>query len=423
MAPSDPSAALPSTSQGSSAEAGAGPVTAAGAPGQPRDQTPVVVGFELIKGGNEFIGAAFGTPINFGDGRTEVMAVVKDINARGGVGGRKIQPVFAEWNAAGGDPAREQDCAKLIDDGKAQFIVTVINISSTFVACAAKRGVPVINSSLGAGDEQLYRDFGKFFFSPGMVNLDRESKLLLESLAARKLISPKEKVGVVIDGRDPMYQRVFKNTEEPTLKRLKIPYISYTVINEGDVNNAVLRFSSENVKQVVFIAPNGIIEILFMQAAEQQRFRPMYGMGDSSSAWFVSSTAPREQVRGIQGVGSLPLANVAAPQYPTTPREQRCLDLIRKEGENNADRHSSITATVYCEATYAFAHVGALVQGKLTADAFAAAYPTAGKTYLPLTTFATDLSRGNDSATQYRTLGWSDDCTCVRYLSGPMPIR
>ena len=433
------------TAPGSSTATGTTPVTPGAAPGSTagpsvsagtpsgetlpgpsvskNDHTPVTVGFELIQGGNELIAGGLGTPVNFGDGRKEVTAIVNDLNARGGINGHPIKAVFAEWNAASGDSGRQADCAALIDDGKAQFIVTVININSAFLECTARRGVPLVNSSLGAGDDELYRKYGENFYSPSLMSLNRESALLLRRLTARKVLSPGHKVGVVIDGTDPQYDRVWNETEVPTLKALGLSYDAYTVAQQADVNGAVLRFKTENIQQVVFIAPNGIIATLFMQSAEQQQYRPTYGMGDSTAAWFVAKAAPRAQVMGFQGVGSLPMSNVEVRQYPTTARERACLNLIAKEGENNADRHASITATVYCEAIYAWAAVARHVNGPITPAAWRAAYRLVGTTYQPVTTFATNFGDGqHGNVSRYRDLGWSSSCSCVAYLSGLRPV-
>jgi hypothetical protein len=393
-------------------------------PGGVKDTTPVRIGFEVIKGGNELISAGFGTPVNFGNGRTEVSAIVEDINARGGLGGRRILPFFAEWDATSGSTGREASCRSLVEDSKVTFLVTVVNMSQSFASCAAKHKVPAINASIAAGDLTLYQQFGDFLFSPALMNLDRELRLVLETARASGQISTGTKVGVVVDGvEDPQSDRVYKRTVDPMLTRWGIPHESFTVVQQSDVSAAVLRFATDDVKVVVFVAPSGIIEILFMQTAEQQQYRPAYSMGDSTSTWFVSSTAPREQVKRITGAGSLPLANVDTSQYPTTPREKACLDLIRKKGENNAERHSSITATVYCEAIYAIKAVAERVAGPLTAASFRAAYATVGTGYQPLTTFRTDLANGrHDNAAAYRLMAWRDSCTCLSYTTPVTPL-
>jgi hypothetical protein len=128
-------------------------------------------------------------------------------------------------------------------------------------------------------------------------------------------------------------------------------------------------------------------------------------------------------VKGFQGVGSMPLANVETAQYPTTPRERACLQLIAKSGESNSDRHSSITATVYCEAIYAWAAAAKLVNGPLSPAAWRAAYPRVGTSYQPVTTFATDFGNGqHGNATKYHDLAWSNACSCVAYMGPLRPI-
>lgn len=413
---------VPATGVGSAANAtgvgpsgGGGTSTALGG-----DKSPIIVGFETIQGGNQFIASGFGTPVNFGDGHKEITAIVNDINAHGGINGHPIKPVFADWDAASGDQGRQTDCATLIDDGHAQFVVTVININSTLLACIAKHGVPLVNASLGAGDDELYKEFRGNFFSPSLMSLNRESALLLHRLTERGVLVSGRKVGVVVDGTDPQYARVFNATEVPTLKALGLPYDSYTVNAVADVNSAVLRFKADGIKDVVFIAPNGIIATLFMQSAENQQYRPTYGMGDSTAAWFVAKAAPPAQVQGFQGIGSLWLSNVEVSQYPTTPRERACLNLIAKQGESNTDRHSSITATVYCEGIYAWAAAARLVSGPVTPATWRAAYPRVGRSYKPVTTFGIDFGNGqNGNVLYYRDLGWSTGCSCVTY-SGPL---
>jgi len=395
--------------------------TSGGATG---DRTPVKVGFEVIKGGNAAVAAAFGTPVNFGDGKAEITAIVNDVNAHGGVGGRRIVPFIAEVNVADGDAGRDADCRSLTEDDHVAFILTVININQAYAQCGAKHGVPIINASFGAGDDGLYASVGKYLYSPSLMNLNRESALVLDALRDAGKATTSTLVGVVLDNTsDAIADRVYKKTIDPVLTARGVPHESFSVAQQSDISAAVLRFQSDGVKTVVFVAPSGIIEVLFMNAADNQQYRPDYGLGDSTDPWFIGNAAPAQQVKHIYGAGSLPVSNVEVAQYPTTPREKKCLDLIRTQGENNADRHGSLTATVYCEAIREFTAVGALAVGPLTADSFAAAYPKVGRSYLPVTTFQIDFASGrHDNAAQYRTLAYAASCTCITYTSGLKPI-
>lgn len=392
--------------------------------GSTGDRTPVKVGFEVIKGGNAAVAAAFGTPVNFGDGKAEITAIVDDVNAHGGVGGRKIVPFIAELNVADGDSGRDAGCRSMTEDNHVQFIITVINISQAFATCAAKHGVPVINASFGSGDDGLYATIGKYLYSPSLLSLNREESVVLDALHASGKAGASTLVGVITDDtHDQIASRVYKATMDPKLNSWGVKHEVFSVAQESDISAAVLRFQTDNVKTVVFVAPSGVIEVLFMNAADNQQYRPDYGLGDSTDPWFIANAAPPEQVKHIYGAGSLPISNVEVARYPTTPREKACLDLIRARGENNADRHGSLTATLYCEAIREFTAVGAVAVGPLTTDSFAAAYPKVGTTYAPISTFAIDFGTGrHDNASQYRLLAYTAACGCVTYTSGSRPV-
>ncbi len=390
-----------------------------------KDTTPVRVGAFYLDGGNAALGAGFAaTPVNFGDGRLEAKAVVADINAHGGVGGRPIQ-LFLQKIAAtdtGNPAAFDAACKGLVQDHKVFAIVSIFNLRSPLAACAAKNKVFLIDVALGSGDDDLYRQFGDWAMNPAAMSLDTEQRLVLRTALTQGTIGPKVRVGVVVQNDDDIYPRVFKNAIEPTLRQMGVPHESAGIANATDntgLQNAILKFKTDGVQVVQFSVGNGgIPPVLFMQAAEQQQFRPTYVLGDSSDTWFVGSSAPRAQVEKITGVGSYPVANVDAAQYATTPREKKCLDVITRAGQPVSDRHTSLTATFYCESLYGFAAAGALVQGPLTPDTWRNAYRSLGAAYPALTTFASDTGKNPSAAAQvYRTLAWDKGCGCVRYTS------
>ena len=390
------------------------------------DTSAIRVGFELIQGGNQIVAQGLGTPVNFGDGKAEVTGIVNDINKHGGINGRHIQPYFGNWNAASGDNGRQADCTQLTEDDHVSFIITVVNMSAEYVACAAQHHVPIINASFGAGDDYMYRQFPLYLYTASLMSLNKEEQLVLTTGRGSGRVSTSRRVGVVIDNTppgDPQYDRVLNATVAPTLKAWGIPYETFSVATQGDVNNAVLRFRADGVKTVVFIAPSGIIEILFMQAAEQQQWRPDYILGDSTDPWFIGEAAPTAQVQHITGAGSLPVSNVPESQYPTTAREKQCFAVIRAAGETNTNRHSSLTATPYCEATWEFVAVASKVVGALTPVSYFNAYSQVGTSFDPVTTFAINFANGRHTgAARYRTLGYASQCQCITYTSGLRPI-
>lgn len=386
------------------------------------------MGIFYLEGGNRAISAGFGnTAVSFGDGKLEAQAVVDDINGRGGIAGRKILPFFAAVQAQNANAAGlEAACRRLIEDAKVQVLASMFNVRSQLVACAKKGNALLLDVALGAGDEDLYREFADTLFTPTQLNLDSEQRLVItDAQQAGRLKGAK--VGVLIQQDDETFQRVYDGTMKPLLTQLKVPVQSASTANEKSTNDiaaAVLRFKNDGVTHVMFSVGNGgIPPLFFMQAAEQQAYRPKYLMGDSTNTWFVGDGAPREQVRNITGAGTYPIANVPVSEYPTTPREKRCLDVITQAGQRVADRHSSLTATFYCEMIYGFAAVGATVQGPITKQSFRQAYYRMGTAYPAITTFRSNLANGrNDNPASYRLLGWKDACSCISYLSPERPL-
>ncbi|MDT7572924.1 MAG: hypothetical protein QOE05_3098 [Actinomycetota bacterium] len=408
--------------------AGGGTTGATGAVAGPVDKTPIKIGAFYLNGGNATLGSGFAsTPANFGDGQKEAKAVVADINAHGGVGGRKIELYLQKVEAsdASKPAAFDAACRGLTEDHHVLAILSIFNLRTPLAACAAKHKTLLLTQALGAGDEVVYRQFRDWAFTPSMMSLDTEQKLVISNALATGVISKKTRVGVLVQNDDDIYPRVLKNTIEPALKAAGVPYESVVISNATDstgISNAILKFQQDGVSVVQFSAGNGgIPEVLFMQAADQQQYRPRYIMGDSTDTWFVSESAPRTQAQNITGVGGMPIANVNVSQYPTTAREKHCLDAITAGGERVTDRHSSITATAYCEMFYGFAAAGALVQGPLTADSWRSAYTSMGTTYPAMAGFNVDVSTNPNAGTRgYRTLAWSNACTCVTYTS---PIK
>ena len=390
------------------------------------DRTPIKIGALYLDGGNAVLAAGFAaTPVNFGDGQLEAKAVVADINAHGGVGGRPIQ-LFLQKIAAtdtGKPAAFDAACTALAEDQHVFAIMSIFNLRTSLAACAAKHKTLLLDAALGAEDDAGYRQYGDWAFTPSEMSLDTEQKLVIHNAFATGVISPKTRVGVIVQNDDDIFPRVLKNTIEPTLKALGVPFESVIISNATDssgISNAILKFSQDNVSVVQFSAGNGgVPEVVFMQAADQQQFHPTYIMGDSTNTWFTGDSAPEGQAAKITGVGSYPIANVDANQVPSTPGEKHCLDVISKAGESVTDRHTSLTATFYCEMLYGFAAAGARVQGPMTSADWRSAYRGLGTTYPTIMSFAVDVQRSPNAGAQvYRSLAWNAACTCVAYTSG-----
>jgi hypothetical protein len=392
------------------------------------DRTPVKVGVFYLNGGNQVISSAFpGSSVSFGDGKKEAQAIIDDINAHGGAGGRKLVPTWIAVQATDNDANRQAACLGAVQDAHPVALFAIFNLTAGLAKCVQQANTLMIDVALGAGDEDLYKQAKNLAFSPSQITRDAEQKLVLGLAHAQGRLPAGKPVGIVAQGDDPMYPRVVHNTIEPLLKSWGVPYDEQILSSGSDtsgMNSAILKFQQAHVDTVVFsFGSGGIPEVLFMQAADQQQFRPAYLMGDSTDTNFVGQEAPAAQIKRISGAGTYPLANVRSDQYPSPPTERHCLDVLNKAIGGYTDRYSSLTGTLYCEIMYSFAFVAGHVQGPMSSAAWSQAYHALGSTYTPVTSFTTRFLPGRpDGASSYRELGYGTACSCITYTSPIRPI-
>lgn len=113
----------------------------------------------------------------------------------------------------------------------------------------------------------------------------------------------------------------------------------------ADTSSAVLNFRSHGITNVMFLDPSGVSELMFMNNAESQHYRPRYGFGQSEAAALRSTGVPAAQFVNSVTVGWFPrLDGVPANQTMYPQHEQRCLTLFAKHGiqfdSDDARRHA-----------------------------------------------------------------------------------
>ncbi len=387
------------------------------------NSAPLKVGVFYLNGGNQLISSAFpGSSVSFGDGKREATAIIDDINKRHLAGPHRIEPVWIAIEATDNDAARQQKCLGAVQDNHPVALMAIFNLTEGLAKCVQQSNTLMIDVALGAGDEHLYAQAKNLAFSPSQMTRDAEQKLVLTLAHQQGKLPAGKTVGLIDQADDPMYPRVMRNTVIPLLRSWGVPYIEQSLSSGSDtsgMNNAVLKFKTSNVDTVVFsLGSGGIPEVLFMQSADQQQFRPAYLMGDSTDTNFVGSQAPDAQIKRIWGAGTYPLANVQADQYPSSANEKKCLTVLNNAIGGYSSRYSSLTGTLYCEILYSFAFVAERTAGAVSSSAWSQTFHGLGSTYSPVTTFSTTFRPGRpDGASSYRQLGYSAGCNCITYTS------
>lgn len=397
-------------------------------PGRATDRSPVQIGF-LVQENSDSFYSSVGVNASSGDHQAMVTTLVNDLNSRGGLGGRRVQPVYAAINLA--DPSTrdaqsERACSTFLQDNKVAAVVSGTTIAAPLIACLHQARKPLI---LGApiGFPLTTFNAHPLFAATTVIAQDRMWGPALDQLiAAGYLTGTAVKTGIVtID--NPQEQAVVQAALLPALKRhgqtpaearVTSPEQSSNLASiSGQMQSAVLRFQSSGVTHVLFQDYSGILALTFMLAAESQSYRPRYGLTTYSlPAALLAGSSPKDQLTNSLGVGWSSYADVAAGQDPPATRARAgCLDAGRRAGQNITSRTVALFLTGYCDALAVLARQVALA-GSLDPAALSAGLDNIGTSVVAAGPLSMRFTRGHhDGVGALRDLRWDAPCGCFRY--------
>jgi hypothetical protein len=284
-----------------------------------------------------------------------VHAFVESYNESGGIGGRRIEPVYAQLHSASNDYEAQAAaaCATFTEDNRVAAVLSNLGYHSPgLLACLAKASVPMISGDWVGPDRE---DAARYplFLTPVTMLGDTRVATVVSRLAASGFLAASNRVGVIIEDC-PIDQRIFKNSLEPALKRAGLvlagtysPRCFQSLSDLGgqatDLAGAVLQFRRASVDRVMVVsqASEANIVFLFSQAADTQGYMPGYALSSVAVPTVLALNAPARQLANARGVGWLPAVDtVDQSQAPPTASGTRCLDRMRAKGlqpASNAD--------------------------------------------------------------------------------------
>ncbi len=427
--------AAPATGQSPSGPAGA---SAAAAPPPPPASGPGFTAKELFIGVaynsqlSEQMGAAgaVGGSTALGDQRQQVEALVRDINSRGGVGGRRMVPVFYDVKGeTNPSTASQAACSAWTEDNRVfaamTFVAEMGNDSS--YACLTKRQVVFV--PLAGESNSAYSKFAPYLWTPTGLAVERAGPVWVERLAAQKYFAgwnttlgragdAPVKVGLLLGNGarngQPSMDAALEKSLRSELSRVGAPVVATFAMNSIDQGSAaVFRFKDAGVTHVI-----GDYSIaLFTQSAESQRYRPRYGISSFSGGIALQLFSPPAQLAGALGVGWSPQGDVDAgqDQGDVSPAEARCRKIMTEAGEPTESRLAWFAMAHACDTFTFFDDVieasGLRPAGLPGAAAGLGAVP-------PAFTFGISYPGGRpDGVTFGRDLAYSASCSCFAYVN------
>jgi hypothetical protein len=403
-----------------------------GAAAVARGPKPLPVGIVLTATTNA---ASFGVEFdNTYDEKEVDDALIAAMNAKGGLVGRKIVPIYAKTDT--GSNNWETDfaaaCATFTQDNKVEAVLGyVFNYSAAFERCLAKRGIPHLNTGFNIPDSQELRPF-PLHVALDVPTIGRRGLLKLSGAAADGVLTAKNKIGVFMDSC-PGTQRSYDQIFLPEVRRLRLTVEVSTqgVCGHGnsdsgravqELQSAVLQFAGRGVDRVIFHASaEGGALLLFSLSAESQGYRPEYIVSSLGNLETLKGFAPNAQLKNMHAYGWLPTQDIPPSAYPKpTPTQQRCLSLLRSRNVVPASGADYYYAYNICEAFFVYELALAKTQGSTDGRAVIDAVHGLG------TSFSSATNDGGsafsaaypDAPRGTRHVLYRDACTCFAY-TGP----
>ena len=410
---------------------GVGPRSLPTASGSPPQRTsgptgvkagsPVRVGV-LYTQGTDQAAKAFGVSgLTTGDTKAQAAAVISWVNAHGGMGGHRLDPVYygMDFATAANNPnqAHETACASLTQDSKVRFVVTILNFVPVTLPCYAKAGVGVLSDASGLSSETTSK-YAAYFGAPGDFAIERLIKNLVDSLWARGWLTKSSKVGsLTIDN----------NAGAGVIKQLgqALAVHGLTIASDqrvGDgtgtatqATNAAFQYRSKGVDRIIPLLTS---PLFVMNAASSQGYHPAYALSSSFGPAFLEGSAPKDQLKNAAGIGWQPALDIGAGTKPgpVSPNETLCFKLMADAGQ------ASTTATVrgfelqICTLLF-YLKAAADRLPHVPGDLLVRSRPLIGRSFAPADTFRTDVTRRPDGAAGYRNFAFDDGCSCFQYTS------
>jgi hypothetical protein len=381
--------------------------------------------------GNAALGAGGDDP---GDERRYYQAAIDEVNARGGVLGRKLKIVFHEITASqDAETTRQQACETWTKDNKTAMIF----LSGALIyECAKKAGI--IAWSIGGETGPVFDRYPNMFASVS-VRLERLGAATVNAMVKAGWHKPDAtwptgKIGL-ITWDDNNYRYAMKNgyltaLHAAGLKEEDVRYVSVPQSANGlgdasaAISSAVLSFRQKGIDHV-FIGdgPAGVftgtgLTLLFLENAQAQSYFPRYGFNSNNNPGW--STLPARQQVGMLAIDASDSDRSNDAGLGPNPQRERCWKLMEKRGLSVGGSSTQGTANMACEIAWFAEAVFTRATAGTTLPQLIAAAESIGTSYRSPFLYGTRITRAShDGVYLFRNARYDEGCSCMQYTSKP----
>jgi len=379
----------------------------------------------------ELGGAGIGSA-SVGDQHQQVDAIVADLNAHGGIAGRRVVPVFYDTKgmSSQNDPntLAQAACSFWTQDHKVFAAMTyVVQMDNTALyACLAKKHVVFV--PLAGESQETFQRYSPYLWSPAGTTPEAVAPVWAQRLRALGYFTGWDPTLGQAGSGAPVIGLLYGNGMHNNQRQLDQAFVTSVkkalaavgvrVAESAEISNdqstlasAVLRFRNSHVTHVI----GDYSVVNFTAAAESQHYRPRYGQSSFSGGVAMKLFAPPGQLHGSVGIGWVPSGDVEADRDPGSPAETRCRSIMEKDGQSTNVRLAWFAMTWACD-TFSFLAQAIPASGLLPENlpSAAARFPRTSGSF----TFSLAYPGGRPfGVAAARDVAYEDACNCFVYLS------
>jgi ABC-type branched-subunit amino acid transport system substrate-binding protein len=326
------------------------------------------------------------TKVRHGDYEGSYRALIDELNAKGGINGRKIEPVFAPVSPIGTDAA-DAACVKLTEDEDV-FIVMGFFQGDTVLCVVDAHETAVLGGAMT--EERLARAKAPWFtMEPGG---DSDLDAIRALAKAGKLDG---KLGVVATNQG---EASLRKVAEPLLKKLGVHPTEVAVIDAPDndaaaqdaaVHTIAERFRSSGVDKVLVYGQAGLT---WANAMASDSYRPQLLFTGLDAILSYSNDANKDTAL-LQGALAVAGERVQGDPNTFDPSLRPCFDAIEKatgvkivtqaESDRQGTPYNFIAPSSACANLALFQAIAEKAGSKLDYGTFRKAGESLGKVTLP----------------------------------------
>lgn len=379
---------------------------------------------------NSAVGAGGEDP---GDTRRYYKAALDEVNARGGVIGRKLVPVFHEVSASDNiSESQQAACETFNKDNK--VLITYFR-GEIIYECTKKAGT----IAWGTGASGPVFDRYPNLFAPSAIAFERLGAVTVKAMVRAGWHKPEPKYPTgkigIISWDSNEYRFAMDKGWIPALREAGLKEalpVRYIAIPQSDssiadaapaISAAVLAFRNAGVDHVLISdGPAGIftgagLTFLFLQNAKSQRYFPRYGMNSNNAPDFDSH--PKDQLVGMLAVDSFDTAPANDEGIALNPQRERCFAVMKKKGLPVGQGQTQFLASGACEIAFFSEAIIKASKSTLLPDMIAGG-EALGTSYRSPFNYGNRLGRGrHDGVALFRNLRFDEACSCIKYTSKP----